>query len=38
MNNEKQLAKEAAKKAMEIKPDYLEARSFLYGMYVQDGV
>jgi tetratricopeptide (TPR) repeat protein len=36
INNEKQLSKEAAKKALEIKPDYMEARSFLYGMYLQD--
>jgi tetratricopeptide (TPR) repeat protein len=35
-SNEKQLSKEAAKKALEIKPDYMEARAFLYGIYLQD--
>jgi tetratricopeptide (TPR) repeat protein len=36
INKETQLSKEAVKKALEIKPDYLEARSFLYGIYLQD--
>jgi tetratricopeptide (TPR) repeat protein len=36
ISKEKQLAKEAAKKAVELKLSYLEARSFLYGLYIQD--
>jgi tetratricopeptide (TPR) repeat protein len=36
ITKEKQLSKEAAKKALEIKPDYLEAKRFLYGLYLQD--
>jgi tetratricopeptide (TPR) repeat protein len=36
INKDKQLAKEAAKKALEIKPNYMEARSFLYSIYIQD--
>jgi tetratricopeptide (TPR) repeat protein len=36
INNEKQLAIEAAKKALDLKPDYNEARVFLYGIYLQD--
>jgi predicted Zn-dependent protease len=36
INKDTQLSKEAAKKALEIKPNYMEARTFLYGIYVQD--
>ena len=36
INKEKEQAKENAKKALQIKPDYLEARKFLYGIYLQD--
>lgn len=36
INNEEQLAKEAAKKALDLKPDYKQARTFLYGMYLQN--
>lgn len=36
LNNEKQLAKEAAKKALDLKPDYQQGRTFLYGIYLQD--
>ena len=36
VNNEPELAKEAAKKALSLKPDYLEARGFLYGIYLQN--
>jgi tetratricopeptide (TPR) repeat protein len=36
ISNETQLSKEAAKKALEIKPDYMEARSFLYSIYIQE--
>jgi len=36
INNDKQLSKEAAKKALEIKPDDMEARAFLYGIYLKD--
>ncbi len=36
INKETQLAKEAGKKALDIKPDYSEARGFLYGIYLQN--
>lgn len=36
VNNEKEQAREQAKKALELKPDYFDARRFLYGMYLQD--
>ncbi len=36
VNKESEQAKENAKKALQIKPDYQEARKFLYGMYLQD--
>lgn len=36
VNKEPTLAKEAAKKAINLKPDYLEARGFLYGIYLQE--
>jgi tetratricopeptide (TPR) repeat protein len=36
INKENEQAKENAKKALQIKPDFLEARKFLYGMYLQD--
>lgn len=36
VNNETQLAKEAAKKAIDLKPDFLNARKFLYGIYLQE--
>jgi tetratricopeptide (TPR) repeat protein len=36
INKDTQLSKEAAKKALEIKPDYMEARTFLYDIYLQD--
>jgi len=36
LNKEAGLAKENAKKALEIKPDFLDARKFLYGMFLQD--
>jgi tetratricopeptide (TPR) repeat protein len=35
LNNEPEQAKEMAKKALELKPDYLEARNFLYGLFLQ---
>ncbi len=35
LNKEEEQAKENAKKALEIKPDFLEARKFLYGMFLQ---
>ncbi len=35
LNKEEGLAKENAKKALEIKPDFLEARKFLYGIFLQ---
>ena len=36
VNKESEQARENAKKALQIKPDYPEARKFLYGMYLQD--
>jgi tetratricopeptide (TPR) repeat protein len=36
INKETQLAKEAAKKALDIEPDYPEARTFLYGIYLRN--
>ncbi len=36
LNNEKEQAREQAKKALELKPDSMEARRFLYGLYIQD--
>lgn len=36
LNKEARQAKETAKKALEIKPDFLEARKFLYGIFLQD--
>ncbi len=36
LNKEKEQAREQAKKALELKPDYLDARNFLYGTYLQD--
>ena len=36
LNKEPEQAKESAKKAVEIKPDFLDARRFLYGMYLQN--
>jgi tetratricopeptide (TPR) repeat protein len=35
LNKEPALAKENAKKALQLKPDFLEARKFLYGMFLQ---
>lgn len=35
VNNEETLAREAAKKALSLKSDYLEAKDFLYGLYFQ---
>ena len=35
LNKEAGLAKENAKKALEIKPDFLEARKFLYGIFLE---
>ena len=35
LNKEDGLAKENAKKALAIKPDFLEARKFLYGIFLQ---
>ena len=35
LNKEEGLAKENAKKALEIKPDFLDARKFLYGIFLQ---
>ena len=35
LNKEEGLAKENAKKALDIKPDFLEARKFLYGIFLQ---
>jgi tetratricopeptide (TPR) repeat protein len=34
VNNEVEQAKDKAKKALELKPDYQEARRFLYGIYL----
>ncbi|MDP1761202.1 MAG: tetratricopeptide repeat protein, partial [Deltaproteobacteria bacterium] len=34
LNKEEGLAKENAKKALEIKPDFLDARKFLYGIFL----
>ncbi|MGQ9688361.1 MAG: tetratricopeptide repeat protein [Desulfobaccales bacterium] len=34
--NEQELAKEAAKKALTLKPDYTEAQALLYGIYIQN--
>jgi len=36
LHKEARQAKETAKKALEIKPDFLEARKFLYGIFLQD--
>ena len=36
VNKDRDLAKEAAKKAINLKPDYLDAKNFLYNMYLQD--
>ncbi len=36
LNNEKEQARDQAKKALELKPDSVEARRFLYGLYLQD--
>ena len=36
LNKEEGQAKEKAKKALELKPDFLDARKFLYGMFLQD--
>jgi len=36
MNQEKEQAREQARKALELKPDYLDARRFLYGTYLQE--
>ena len=36
VNKEPELAKENAKKALQIKPDYMAARKFLYGMYIRN--
>lgn len=36
LNKEARQAKESAKKALEIKPDFLDARKFLYGIFLQD--
>jgi tetratricopeptide (TPR) repeat protein len=36
LNKETGLAKENTKKALAIKPDFLEARKFLYGIFLQD--
>lgn len=36
VNNEKEQARDQAKKALELKADYLDARRFLYGLYIQD--
>lgn len=35
INNELEQARDQAKRALELKPDYLEARRFLYGTYLQ---
>ncbi len=35
LNKEPALAQENAKKALQIKPDFLEARKFLYGIFLQ---
>ena len=35
LNKEEGQAKEKAKKALEIKPDFLDARKFLYGIFLQ---
>jgi tetratricopeptide (TPR) repeat protein len=35
LNKEESQAREIAKKALEIKPDFLDARKFLYGMFIQ---
>lgn len=34
VSNEETLAREAAKKALSLKSDYLEAKDFLYGLYI----
>jgi tetratricopeptide (TPR) repeat protein len=36
VNKENEQARENAKKALQIKPDFQEARKFLYSMYLQD--
>jgi len=36
LHKEARQAKETAKKALEIKPDFLDARKFLYGIFLQD--
>ncbi len=36
LNNEKEQARDQVKKALELKPDSMEARRFLYGLYIQD--
>lgn len=36
VNKENEQAKENAKKALQIKPDFQDARKFLYGMYLQE--
>jgi len=38
MHKEARQAKETAKKALEIKPDFLEARKFLYSIFLQDKI
>jgi tetratricopeptide (TPR) repeat protein len=38
LNKEDGQAKEKAKKALEIKPDFLDARKFLYGMFLQERI
>ena len=35
LQGESEQAKEKAAKALELKPDFLEARSFLYGLYIE---
>jgi tetratricopeptide (TPR) repeat protein len=35
LNKEPALAKENAKRALQLKPDYIPARKFLYGMFIQ---
>lgn len=35
LNKEPEQAREKAKKALELKPDYLEARTFLYNLYLE---
>ena len=36
VNQEKEQAREQAKKALELKPDSVEARRFLYGLFIRD--